>query len=226
MTGFLASVTGVEEAAIALAGGADIIDLKNPLVGALGALPLPTIAAAVKTVRNMALTSATIGDLTADSGQIPGAVRSLQTIGVDFIKVGLFPDGGSISTLIDALADEANCCQLAAVLFADRQPDLTLLPRLAATGFRGVMLDTATKNGAGLRASLSLNELAAFVQSARQLGLASGLAGQLTHADIGTLLPLKPDFLGFRSALCARHNRKQAIDADAVKTIRGLIANG
>ena len=128
MTRFLASVTGAEEAAIALAGGADIIDLKNPLVGALGALPLPTIAAAVKTVRNMALTSATIGDLTADSDEIPGAVRSLQTVGVDFIKIGLFPYGGSVSTLIDALADEADCCQLAAVLFADRQPDLTLLP--------------------------------------------------------------------------------------------------
>lgn len=223
MTGFLASVTGVEEAVIALTGGADIIDLKNPQVGALGALPLPTIAATVKTIRNMALTSATIGDLTADSGQIPGAVQSLQTTGVDFIKIGLFPDGGSLSSLFDSLANEASCSQIVAVLFADWQPDLTLLPRLAATGFRGVMLDTATKNGAGLRASLTLNELAAFVQSARQHGLVSGLAGQLHADDISTLLTLKPGYLGFRSALCSQQNRKQAINTEAVKTIRGLI---
>ena len=37
MTKMLASVTGVEEAEIAIAGGADIIDLKDPTAGALGA---------------------------------------------------------------------------------------------------------------------------------------------------------------------------------------------
>ena len=38
MTGFLASVASVEEAKIALAGGADIIDLKNPHSGGTGCL--------------------------------------------------------------------------------------------------------------------------------------------------------------------------------------------
>lgn len=37
MTKMLASVTGVEEAEIALSGRVDIVDLKNPAAGALGA---------------------------------------------------------------------------------------------------------------------------------------------------------------------------------------------
>ena len=40
MTGLLASVASPEEARIAAACGVDIIDLKNPRAGALGALPL------------------------------------------------------------------------------------------------------------------------------------------------------------------------------------------
>src|SRR6266704_1089362 len=47
MTLFLASVTGAEEAQVALAHGADIVDLKDPAKGALGALSEETVQAAV-----------------------------------------------------------------------------------------------------------------------------------------------------------------------------------
>ena len=43
MTALLASVRSVAEAELALAGGADVIDLKDPSQGALGALPLSLI---------------------------------------------------------------------------------------------------------------------------------------------------------------------------------------
>ncbi|MGB8549761.1 MAG: (5-formylfuran-3-yl)methyl phosphate synthase, partial [Xanthobacteraceae bacterium] len=46
----LASVTGAEEAEIALEHGADIIDLKDPSEGALRALPLDLVRAAVAAV--------------------------------------------------------------------------------------------------------------------------------------------------------------------------------
>ena len=38
ITGMLASVANLAEARLAAAGGADIVDLKNPVAGALGAL--------------------------------------------------------------------------------------------------------------------------------------------------------------------------------------------
>ncbi len=223
MTGFLASVASVEEAKIALAGGADIIDLKNPHSGALGALPLTTITDTVEFINNNAQTSATIGDLTADSGEVPDAVRAMQTTKVDFIKIGLFSSGGNLSELINSLSVEASKYKLIAVLFADQKLDLSLLPQLADAGFHGVMLDTATKQGSGLRANLPDQDLARFVQTARQLGLVSGLAGQLSTSDIPTLLPLNPDYLGFRSALCVQHKRTQALDSKSIASVRSLL---
>ena len=51
-TQLLISVTTIEEAKIALESGADIIDLKEPGLGALGALPIETIQAIVTYVKN------------------------------------------------------------------------------------------------------------------------------------------------------------------------------
>jgi dihydroneopterin aldolase len=223
MTGFLASAASVEEARLALAGGADIIDLKNPHTGALGALPRTTIAAAVEAVGPHAPTSATIGDLAASPAVIAEAVRGMKNTGVDFIKIGLFTTSDAACRLIDSLGVETLSHRLVAVLFADCNPDLSLLPRLAAGGFHGVMLDTAKKNGLGLCNCLSVRELARFVETATELQLVSGLAGQLTIADIPGLLPLKPDYLGFRSALCLQQERGHAIDRQAVEKVRRLI---
>ena len=44
MTGLLASVANLAEARLAATVGADIIDLKNPAAGALGALPVGDVA--------------------------------------------------------------------------------------------------------------------------------------------------------------------------------------
>ena len=43
MSGMLASVENLAEALLVLEAGADIIDLKSPSAGALGALPLTTV---------------------------------------------------------------------------------------------------------------------------------------------------------------------------------------
>ncbi len=50
MTLFLASVRDAAEAEMAIGAGADIIDLKDPGQGALGALAPDTIAACVRRV--------------------------------------------------------------------------------------------------------------------------------------------------------------------------------
>ena len=102
MTGFLASVTSAMEASIALAGGADIIDLKDPSKGALGALPPATIREAVAAIAKRRIVSATAGDLQMEPSLVTAAVRQLAATGVDIVKVGLFP-GGDISACLEAL---------------------------------------------------------------------------------------------------------------------------
>ena len=58
--GMLASVTSVAEAEAALAAGADLIDLKEPARGALGALDLDTVVAIVAAVGGRRPVSATV----------------------------------------------------------------------------------------------------------------------------------------------------------------------
>ena len=222
MTGFLASVTGPIEAEAAVIGGADIIDLKNPLTGALGALPFETVKASVETINKRTITSATIGDLPPHPTRMTQAVRKMKTTGVEIIKIGFF-QAADYRPLIDALAHEASEHQLVAVLFADQQPNLDLLPHLAACGFYGVMLDTATKDGGGLLANMDTKNLSKFIQNTRQIGLISGLAGQLAMDDIPALLPLKPDYRGFRTALCKNNNRKGELDTEVVRMIKNKI---
>ena len=63
MNGMLASVRDWEEAQIALNAHVDIIDLKQPDLGALGALDIDTIGDIVTKIDFRCPVSATIGDL-------------------------------------------------------------------------------------------------------------------------------------------------------------------
>ena len=61
MTLMLASVTGPEEAETAIAGGADIIDLKDPARGALGAVEPEVVRRSVAAIGGRRLVSAVAG---------------------------------------------------------------------------------------------------------------------------------------------------------------------
>jgi (5-formylfuran-3-yl)methyl phosphate synthase len=50
MSGFLASVRSAEEALLALAGDADIVDVKEPSSGALGRVDSVVLAGIVRTL--------------------------------------------------------------------------------------------------------------------------------------------------------------------------------
>lgn len=223
MTGLLASVTSIEEARIALKGGADIIDLKDPARGALGALPVERIAAIVAAVGSQCPVSATVGDLPPDPELLSRAVRDTAAAGVAYVKVGLFGEA-YFGACIDALASQAaSGGRLIAVLFADLKPDLAVLAALADAGFTGVMLDTADKAGGGLRRHLSLESLTLFVHTAKQLGLLTGLAGSLRREDIEPLRAAEPDYFGFRTALCTGGSRIAVIDPEALAAIRACL---
>ena len=171
MTGMLASVRSVSEARIVVECGADLVDLKEPAHGALGAVPVERARAIVRAVDARALTSATVGDLPASPTHIERAMTIIGASGVDFVKVGLFP-GAEQRDCVHALGRHSRRgTVVVVVLFADLQPDWTLLPLIAESGCRGIMLDTAAKTGPGLRALLGPRRIAEFVQEARRLGL-------------------------------------------------------
>ena len=219
----LASVSTVDEAGQALQAGADIIDLKSPAAGALGALAIQDVKTIVRHIARQRPVSATIGDLPMLPKIIADAVSTMATTGVDFIKIGLFPNGdqhGSIDALTESIDNGA---RLVAVLFADQNPDLALISTLAAAGFNGVMLDTMDKQKGTLRRVYPQAALQAFVAEAKTMNLLCGLAGSLKQEDIGPLLELAPDYLGFRGALCHQNQRTNALDRAAVDRIRACI---
>lgn len=220
MSALLASVTGLREARIALDAGADIIDLKDPKTGALGALPLRVIESIVRLVDGRRPCSATVGDLPAVPEILNDAVAKVARTGVDFVKVGFFDDT-RLDACLEALGSHTQrAIRIVAVLFADRHPDLEILDSLAACGFAGVMLDTANKAGGGLCRHISQRRLEAFVRRAKRRGLLAGLAGSLGIHDIPALLPLEPDYLGFRTALCDRRQRTAELDKNAIRSVR------
>lgn len=221
MTLFLASVRDAKEAEIALQARADIIDLKEPRRGALGALDPETTRAVMSAIAGRATLSATIGDLPMVAESIRDAVLTRVAYGVDYVKFGLFPDGDPQGCL-EQLRPVARSARLIVVLFADRLPAFDAVASVAHMGAAGIMLDTAGKSSGSLRDHFDLRELTHFVMSAKAQGLAVGLAGSLTGPEVPELLALQPDLLGFRGALC-HSSRNSSLDPQACAAIRTLI---
>jgi FolB domain-containing protein len=223
MTAMLASVTGPDEAEIAIAGGADVIDLKDTGAETLQAMSAERIAETLTAVAGRRLTSAVAGDLAADPEAALTALRSIAASGVDYVKLGL-PPAETRRSAIRSLGEIAATMRLIGVLYADRESDIGApLADLAAAGFAGIMLDTAGKSAGRLLTHVDVPRLAVFVAAARGRGLLVGLAGGLEEPDVPRLLVLEPDVLGFRSALCVARERRAGIDPAAVRAIRRLI---
>ncbi len=221
MTLMLASVLSRDEAEIALAQGADIIDCKDPARGALGALSLAQVAQIVTAVNGRRPVSAVV-ELPHDVAHARRAFEDAIATGVDYVKFAL-PATPDAHEIINALAPLAARVKLVAVLFADLGPDFDHLPALAQAGFHGVMLDTAHKGKGSLIDAMAIGALSEFVASCRTLKLASGLAGALEPPDVPRLLVTGASVLGFRGALCAHGERRRALDATAAALIRDLI---
>ncbi len=221
MTALLASVTTPEEALLAVQANVDLIDLKDPGQGALGALPLEQIRHIVEVLEGHTV-SATIGDLPLQPEIIGTAVKTISECGIDYIKIGFFP-GGDADGVLAALQPLAKRFFLIAVLFADYMIALPLIDALASTGFKGVMLDTARKEKGSLTKIRDKVFLQRFLLRAKSQGLLTGLAGSLQLEDIPRLLPLGPDYLGFRGALCETGKRTQCLDSKRLATIRAAI---
>lgn len=214
----LASVADLGEATQALAW-ADLLDLKDPARGALGAWPVSRISAAVRLVAGRRPVSATVGDLPPEAAALSKAALATATTGVDIVKLGFFPGGDHLELARELAPLASDGMRLVAVLMADRQPDLAIAPSLSAAGFVGVMLDTADKRSGGLLGHLELGDLRRFVASAHEHRLLAGLAGSLRIDDVGTLAPLGADFLGFRGALC-RGGRAATLDTALLRDVR------
>lgn len=221
MTLLLASVTNTQEAEIALAHGADIIDVKDVRSG-FGAADPALVAATVGAVARQRPVSAVIASGEMEPQAVLRAADAVTSAGASYIKTGLYPDPKR-RDCIRALSALAGKARLIGVMFADREPDEALVAVMADNGFFGVMIDTFQKDRGRLFDHMDIAAIGHFTDQARNAGLMVGLAGSLEPPDIPRLLLTRPDVLGFRRALCTGEDRNAPLSAAAIDIVRGLI---
>ena len=224
MTQLLISVKNSEEALIALATGVDIIDLKDPNEGALGALNLTMTKQILQLVNGRSLVSATAGELHVSIDALVLDIQLRADIGVDIIKIAV-SDLFSQSGFLDAIAHLSTAnIKIVAVFFADEDIDFNLLPALKNAGFYGAMLDTKNKQ----RNLLQLQHPSAlhlFVQQCHKYKLISGLAGSLQPQHIDTLMEINATYLGFRGGICKDSQRKSSLVSSKVIEVKNMLRN-
>ena len=212
----LVSVVSAVEARRAVAGGADIVDVKDPRQGALGAPSPRVLSEVVRAVGGAAPISVALGDL-------PDPPHAAALAGVAYVKAGLWGAGGldRAVAVMRAIADAVGPhTAVIAATYADAHtldpPALAPadLPELIErTGIAGALVDTFVKDGRGLYGWLSEGELSQLVARTRAVGGTFGLAGQLR---LGELRRVAADVVGVRSAVCRGGDRTSSLDAELV----------
>jgi uncharacterized protein (UPF0264 family) len=219
----LVSVASAAEARRALAGGADIIDVKDPREGALGA-PAPRVLSAIaRAVGTAVPVSVALGDLPDLPHTAALAARGAALSGAAYVKVGLrgVRELDRAVAIVRAVADAVRPqAAVIAAAYADAHaldpPALSpaCLPVVVErAGIAGALVDTFVKDGRGLYAWLSESELADLVARTRRAGGIFALAGQLRR---GELRRVAADVVGVRSAVCRGGDRTGELDANLV----------
>jgi hypothetical protein len=214
----LVSVKNAEEAMAALAGGADVIDAKDPAAGALGAVSLDMLRDIYTTVAGRRPVSAALGDAT-DERLLEHAASAYTHAGARLVKIGFagISDLTRVRALLGAArAGAAAHAGIIAVAYADvdraASPDpLAIVDAAASAGATGVLLDTADKHGPALRALVTENTLASWVAAAHDAGLLVALAGKLSADDLEFVRDAGADIAGVRGAACESERTSQIV---------------
>jgi (5-formylfuran-3-yl)methyl phosphate synthase len=226
----LISPVSLDEGRAVIAGGADIVDLKNPAEGSLGA-SFPWIIRSVAESLGGApdiTVSATLGDLPYKPGTAALAALGAIAAGARYVKAGLHGTRDHREAL-EVMQGVVRTCResgrevtAVAAGYADYRrfgglDPLTIVRVAAESGADLAMLDTAIKDGRTLFEALSQDEIAAFIGAARATGLLVALAGGLRLGDLPTLRRLAPDVVGIRGAVCRGQDRGAVIDTGLVR---------
>jgi uncharacterized protein (UPF0264 family) len=223
------SVVSAAEARDAVEGGAEILDVKNPEEGSLGAQPPQIIREIRELCPSDVPVSAAIGDMPNLPGTAALAALGAAACGADFIKVGLhgLRDESEALHFLRRVRDAVRKYPVSVVAagYADFRRAGTLdpecLPRIAAAAqIQACLLDTAIKDGRPLFEFIDLQPLRDFAEAAHRAGMLFGLAGSLREQDLETARDLGADVVGVRSAVCRNSERGAPLEKDRVLKLR------
>jgi uncharacterized protein (UPF0264 family) len=224
----LVSVRSVTEARAALAGGAGLIDVKEPGRGPLGRADEQVIVAVLRDVRGRRLVSAALGEL-SECCSLPSSCR-----GLSFVKWGLAGWGrGDWQTELARQAARVQegdaSCRVVAVAYADWLRADAPCPEAVGAFARerrlgALLVDTFGKDGTSLLDWLPLTRVRLLCRRCQAAGVPVALAGSLGPEQIRALREVGPDWFAVRGAACRVGRRTEAIDPARVRRLADLLA--
>lgn len=240
----LVSVRNAAEAIAALAGGCDVLDIKEPLRGPLGMADVDQIAAVIEVARQRSAripVSAALGDArdwesVGDLPQLPQGLSYLKlgTVGLgirlnwvaDWQRIAVRWGFAQSTERAEHLAERP---QWILVAYADWQPVGAPSPReviraAAYLGCSGVLIDTWQKQAPGLLHWMDVPEVMECRQQAHSAGLTFGIAGRLQEQQLPQLCSVGADVVGIRGAACRGNVRDAVLDASAIRHFKEQLA--
>jgi (5-formylfuran-3-yl)methyl phosphate synthase len=231
----LVSVRSASEVGAALAGGADIIDAKEPRHGSLGAVSRRTLATIMQSIPPECPLSIALGDLTTQA-EIERSISSLELPAREaptYLKLGFaaVPSPTVVERLLRAAlaaaAEHRSAPKVIAVAYADSPAAGTVSPEEiheAALGSdcSGVLLDTYGKTGSDLFSWITQADLAKWISDLRTDGLLAAVAGGLGIQQMAQACVPLPDVIGVRGAAC-EGGRNGTVSSCRVAALRGLM---
>lgn len=229
MTSLLVSVRSADDAEAALRGGADWIDLKEPLRGPLGAVDAGV-------ARDLAMIVAGRAPLTAAAGELVDWPRSpshsLLNVGdIHLLKLGL-KDCGHMDWRrawnVARLQIVAAGKQLVPVIYADHDAagspcPAEIVEHAAMSSCPWVLIDTFDKSAGSLSDYLNDFALRELLLHIRAVGKRSVVAGRLRPSTIAALPLDLIDVVGVRGAACGG-DRDGVVRSELVAELQAVIA--
>ncbi len=235
----LISVRSVEEARSAIAGGADIVDVKAPDRGSLGRADADVIGALASLPEFGLEFGQPLGDLRVPLSVALGEVHEFQEADVfpmphtvAFAKLGVARLRGESDWCdrwlgVRRAFDQRAASPLGwiAVIYADANeaqapPATQIIDAAASTGCVGVLVDTHSKTGGRLLDHVPPPSVAQWARTAQDKNLMFAVAGRLSLDDLPRLASVSADIVAVRSAVCAGENRLAFVCQDRVAGFR------
>ncbi|OPX63664.1 MULTISPECIES: (5-formylfuran-3-yl)methyl phosphate synthase [unclassified Methanoregula] len=224
----LVSPSSIDEARHS--GAADIIDVKKPSEGSLGA-NFPWVIREIKAFSKKPV-SAAIGDFDYKPGGAALAAYGAACAGADYVKIGLAFEGQDqardvISAVVKAVKDEFPKKYVVIAAYSDYErmhsiSPFDMAPVAAECGADFAMVDTGIKDRQSTFAFMNEDVLRSFTEKNRKLGLGTALAGALKFEDINALKRIDPDIIGVRGMVCGG-DRNATVREDLIKTALAMI---
>lgn len=220
----------LEEAKATMAGGADILDVKNPKEGSLGANFPWVIKSVVDLADSKVPVSVAIGDFDYKPGTASLAALGAASSGANYIKLGLLgvktPEQAEdmLEKVVKSVKDFNPETKLVAAAYADYDragsiSPMDVVPVAAKCGADVVMVDTAVKDGKNAFEFMDQEELTKFVKAGQDLGMEVALAGNLGFDHLDVLKQISPDIIGIRGAVCGG-DRNTQIKEELVRQLK------